>query len=111
MIDAGDVLVDGTAAVRSAKLVEDSWLEITLPEPDRPPVVVAQTVEGLTILYRDADIAVVDKPVGVAAHPEPRLDRADRARRAGRAGYPDQHLRAPRSAGASCTGSTSAPPG
>ena len=71
MIDAGDVLVDGTAVLRSAKLIEDSWLEITLPEPDRPPVVVAQTVEGLTILYRDADIAVVDKPVGVAAHPSP----------------------------------------
>jgi 23S rRNA pseudouridine1911/1915/1917 synthase len=71
MIDAGAVLVDGTTAIRSAKLSEDSWLEITLPEPDRPQVVVAQTVEGLTILYRDADIAVVDKPVGVAAHPSP----------------------------------------
>ena len=71
MIDSGDVLVDGAQAVRSAKLVEDSWLEITLPEPDRPPVVVAETVEGLTILYRDADIVVVDKPVGVAAHPSP----------------------------------------
>ncbi len=71
MIDSGAVLVDGAHAVRSAKLVEDSWLEITLPEPDRPSVVVAETVEGLSILYRDADIVVVDKPVGVAAHPSP----------------------------------------
>jgi 23S rRNA pseudouridine1911/1915/1917 synthase len=71
MIDAGDVLVDGTAAIRSLRLTPESWLEITLPEPERPPTVVAQTVEGLTILYRDADIAVVDKPVGVAAHPSP----------------------------------------
>ncbi len=71
MIDAGDVLVDGSAAIRSLRLTPDSWLEITLPEPDRPPTVVAQTVDGLTILYRDADIAVVDKPVGVAAHPSP----------------------------------------
>ena len=71
MIDAGGVLVDGTVAIRSAKLVEDSWLEITLPEPERPPVVVAETVAGLSILYRDDDIAVVNKPVGVAAHPSP----------------------------------------
>ncbi len=71
MIDAGDVLVDGAAAIRSLRLTSDSWLEITLPEPERRPTVVAQTVDGLTILYRDADIAVVDKPVGVAAHPSP----------------------------------------
>jgi 23S rRNA pseudouridine1911/1915/1917 synthase len=33
--------------------------------------VVAQTVPGLSIVYSDADIVVVDKPVGVAAHPSP----------------------------------------
>jgi 23S rRNA pseudouridine1911/1915/1917 synthase len=71
MIDSGAVLVDGEAVPRSAKLVEDSWLEITLPEPERPIAVVPETVDGLSILYRDADIAVVDKPVGVAAHPSP----------------------------------------
>jgi 23S rRNA pseudouridine1911/1915/1917 synthase len=71
MIDAGGVLVDGSAAIRSLRLTPDSWLEITLPEPERPATVVPQTVDGLTILYRDADIAVVDKPAGVAAHPSP----------------------------------------
>ena len=71
MIDAGDVLVDGAPAARSSKMTVDSWLEITLPEPDRPAAVVPQTVEGLTVLYRDADIVVIDKPVGVAAHPSP----------------------------------------
>ena len=38
-------------------------------------------VDGLSVLHRDADIVVVDKPVGVAAHPEPGLDRPDRAGR------------------------------
>ncbi len=71
MIDAGNVLVDGLAAIRSLRLTPESWLEITLPEPSRPPTVVAQTVQGLAVLYRDADIVVVDKPVGVAAHPSP----------------------------------------
>lgn len=74
MIDAGDVLVDGAAVARSERLVADGWLEITLPEPERPPVVVPQSVDGLSVLYRDSDIAVVDKPVGVAAHPSPGWD-------------------------------------
>ena len=43
MIDAGDVLVDGDPVARSERLVADSWLEITLPEPDRPVVVDAQS--------------------------------------------------------------------
>ncbi len=71
MIDAGDVLLDGSAVGRSERLSADSWIEITLPEPERPRVVTAEHVDGLTVLYRDADIAVVDKPVGVAAHPSP----------------------------------------
>ena len=71
MIDSGAVLVGGEVLPRSAKLIEDSWLEITLPEPDRPLTVQAEQVDGLSILYRDADIVVVDKPVGVAAHPSP----------------------------------------
>ncbi len=71
MIDAGDVLVDGVAAARSERLVPGSWLELTMPEPERPVAVIPQAVDGLTVLYQDADIVVVDKPVGVAAHPSP----------------------------------------
>lgn len=71
LIDSGDVLVDGVAVARSERLTVDSWLEITLPEPARPSVLVPEDVDGLTVLYRDADIVVIDKPVGVAAHPSP----------------------------------------
>ena len=71
LIDSGYVLVDGVAVARSERLTVDSWLEITLPEPERPSVLVPQDVDGLTVLYRDADIVVIDKPVGVAAHPSP----------------------------------------
>nr|WP_240757368.1 RluA family pseudouridine synthase [Nakamurella flava] len=71
LIDQGDVLVDGVVAARSERLVADTWLEITLPEPERPVTVEPEHVPGFTLLYRDADIAVVDKPVGVAAHPSP----------------------------------------
>ena len=71
LIDSGDVLVDGVSVARSERLTVDSWLEITLPEPERPSVLVPENVDGLTVLYRDADIVVIDKPVGVAAHPSP----------------------------------------
>jgi 23S rRNA pseudouridine1911/1915/1917 synthase len=71
MIDAGEVLVDGEVAARSERLVPGSWLELTMPEPKRPVQVIAEAVDGLTVLYQDADIVVVDKPVGVAAHPSP----------------------------------------
>src|SRR4029079_18482165 len=37
------------------------------PAPTGPP----NPVEGLTVLYDDDDIVVVDKPVGVAVHPSP----------------------------------------
>jgi 23S rRNA pseudouridine1911/1915/1917 synthase len=71
MIDGGAVLVAGRAAVRSDRLNPGDWLEITLPTPVHRPPVVPIEVAGLTILHEDADIVVVDKPVGVAAHPSP----------------------------------------
>ena len=37
----------------------------------RRPAVVAEPVDGLQVIYSDDDIVVVDKPVGVAAHPSP----------------------------------------
>ncbi|MGW5050129.1 RluA family pseudouridine synthase [Actinokineospora sp. NPDC004072] len=71
LTDAGDVLVDGAPAGKSDRLVAGSWLEVTLPEPERPVEVQAIPVEGMVLLHEDDDIAVVDKPVGVAAHPSP----------------------------------------
>lgn len=44
---------------------------MTLPAPAAPPTVVPQAVPGLRVIYADDDIVVVDKPVGVAAHPSP----------------------------------------
>ncbi|MGC4895910.1 RluA family pseudouridine synthase [Micromonospora sp. DT31] len=71
LVDAGDALVDGVARPNSYKVKAGSWLEVTLPAPAAPPTVIPQTVPGLTVVYADDDIVVVDKPVGVAAHPSP----------------------------------------
>ncbi|MHA6805173.1 RluA family pseudouridine synthase [Salinifilum ghardaiensis] len=71
MAESGDVVVDGAQLGKSERLIAGSWLQVSLPEPERPPEVVAVPVEGLDILHQDDDIAVVHKPIGVAAHPSP----------------------------------------
>jgi 23S rRNA pseudouridine1911/1915/1917 synthase len=71
LVESGDALVDGYPRPKSDKVTAGSWLEVTLPAPVTAPIVVAEPVTGLTIVYSDDDIVVVDKPVGVAAHPSP----------------------------------------
>ncbi|HZE50778.1 MAG TPA: RluA family pseudouridine synthase [Jatrophihabitantaceae bacterium] len=70
LIDDGDVLVDGSAPSRSAKVHGGSVLEVTLPEPETAAPE-PQPVDGLVVLYDDDDIVVIDKPIGVAVHPSP----------------------------------------
>lgn len=70
IIAAGDVLLDGReVATKSERVQAGAWLEVTLPPPPAPPAAVAEPVRGMGILYEDDDIVVVNKPVGVAAHP------------------------------------------
>jgi 23S rRNA pseudouridine1911/1915/1917 synthase len=73
LVDRGDVLVDGVARAKSDKLGAGAWLEVTLPRPAAAAetAVVPRAVAGLSIVYSDVDIVVVDKPPGVAAHPSP----------------------------------------
>ncbi|WIM98148.1 RluA family pseudouridine synthase [Actinoplanes oblitus] len=71
LVEAGDALVDGIPRPKSDKVAAGSWLEVTLPPPVSAPVLVAEPVHGLGVIYSDDDIVVVDKPVGVAAHPSP----------------------------------------
>jgi 23S rRNA pseudouridine1911/1915/1917 synthase len=71
LVEAGDALVDGIPRPKSDKVTAGSWLEVTLPPPANAPAVVAEPVAGLTVVYSDDDIVVVDKPVGVAAHASP----------------------------------------
>ena len=71
--ESGDVLLDGRTAGKSDKLTAGAWLEVTIPDPERedggpPPAI---EVPGMAIIHEDDDIVVVNKPVGVAAHPSP----------------------------------------
>jgi 23S rRNA pseudouridine1911/1915/1917 synthase len=71
LIAAGDVLVGGQPATKSDRVPAGEWLEVTLPPPPGPVRTIPQAVPGLTVVYEDDDIIVVDKPTGVAAHPTP----------------------------------------
>jgi 23S rRNA pseudouridine1911/1915/1917 synthase len=68
---SGAVSVDQRAVGKSDRVKAGAWLEVCLPDPPLPGglVVVADPVPGMTVIYDDDDLVVVDKPVGVAAHP------------------------------------------
>jgi 23S rRNA pseudouridine1911/1915/1917 synthase len=70
LVEAGSVTVDGRAANKSERVHGGAVLEVALPGAP-PPAAVAEPVPGLVVVYEDDDIVVVDKPVGVAAHPSP----------------------------------------
>ena len=70
--EAGGVQLDGRAVGKSDRLVAGAWLEVEIPSA-APAVaeVVPEPVPGMAIVHDDDDVVVVDKPVGVAAHPSP----------------------------------------
>lgn len=70
----GLVRLDGEVAAKSTRLRPGAWLEVTLTAPRRPAAAARaapEGVPGLRVVFEDDDIVVVDKPVGVAAHPTP----------------------------------------
>ncbi len=67
----GQVLQSGAPVGKSERLVAGSMLEVALPSADQssPFAVVPAAVPGMSIVFDDDHLVVVDKPVGVAAHP------------------------------------------
>lgn len=71
LIGAGAVLVDGVAPLKGDRIHAGRMLEVELPDAAPPVAIDTEPVPGLIVLHDDEDIIVVDKPVGVAAHPSP----------------------------------------
>src|SRR5436305_14619759 len=71
LVAGGLVLVGGQPAAKSHRVEAGTWLDVTLPAPPPADPGPAARVPGLDVVYEDADILVVDKPTGVAAHPAP----------------------------------------
>jgi len=68
LVAEGLVLLDGSQPIKSERVEPGALIEATIPAPRRA-VVVPTEVEGMSIVHEDDDIVVVDKPIGVAAHP------------------------------------------
>jgi 23S rRNA pseudouridine1911/1915/1917 synthase len=74
LVAGGRVALDGAPAAKSDRVQAGSWLEVEVPPPPAAVQVVAEPVEGMSVVYDDEHLVVVDKPVGVAAHPSPGWD-------------------------------------
>lgn len=71
LLAGGHVQLRGKEVAKSAKLAAGDELVLERPVTRDPLEVVVEKVDGLEILIDDEDFVVVDKPVGVAAHPSP----------------------------------------
>ena len=71
LISAGGVLLEGSPGSKSDRVTAGAVLDVDLPSPASPSTAVPEVVPGLRVVHEDDDILVVDKPVGVAAHPSP----------------------------------------
>jgi 23S rRNA pseudouridine1911/1915/1917 synthase len=68
LIASGDVMVNSLPVAKAERVKAGDLIEVEIPST---PVlqVTPQEVAGIRIVHDDADIVVVDKPAGVAAHP------------------------------------------
>jgi 23S rRNA pseudouridine1911/1915/1917 synthase len=62
-------MLDGAVINKSDRVIVGSMLEVEFDDQPRTASVRPERVEGVEIVYDDDDIVVIDKPVGVAAHP------------------------------------------
>lgn len=67
LVESGAVTINGRPAVKSDRLPSDGSVGVDLVEESRTP----EPITNLTVVFDDDDFVVVDKPVGVAAHPSP----------------------------------------
>ncbi len=68
LAEAGGVLVNSVVVGKSHRVRAGDMLEVEITTAPTVSVVPSE-VAGIGIVYDDADIVVVDKPAGVAAHP------------------------------------------
>ena len=69
LIEGGLVTVDGKPAGKSARLTGGETVSVTLPQAEEPEAR-PQDIP-LEVVYEDADVIVVNKPVGMVVHPAP----------------------------------------
>ena len=71
LIEAGEISKDGKAVGKSDRVITGDQLEVILPAAKGEAKLVATPIDGLKVVYDDEFLIVIDKPVGIAAHPSP----------------------------------------
>jgi 23S rRNA pseudouridine1911/1915/1917 synthase len=71
LLGEGNVSLDARTLAKSDRLPAAGLLQVAVPKRPDPLQIVVEEVEDLKILGDDEDFVVIDKPVGVAAHPSP----------------------------------------
>jgi len=71
LIDADEVIKDGKPVSKSFKVSTADQIEITMPAAKGEAKLTATPIDGLDVVYDDEYVIVVNKPVGIAAHPSP----------------------------------------
>ena len=71
IVSDGGASLDGVRSAKSDRVTAGATLDVDLPSPDTAPSRPPEVVPGLHVLHEDDDVLVVDKPIGVAAHPSP----------------------------------------
>lgn len=71
LLEAGEVSLGFRTLTKSDKVQSGQIINVLLPEPPSDDPIPATPLEELTIIYQDADLVIVNKPVGCAAHPSP----------------------------------------
>ncbi len=68
LAEAGQIQINSVTVAKASRVHAGDLLEVEIATASRVEVV-PQEVHGIGIVFDDADIVVVDKPAGVAAHP------------------------------------------
>jgi 23S rRNA pseudouridine1911/1915/1917 synthase len=70
-LEDGDITTGGKAMPKSDRVTAGQVIDVLMPAPVNTDPIPLTPLEGLTIVYDDQDIVVIDKPIGCAAHPSP----------------------------------------
>jgi 23S rRNA pseudouridine1911/1915/1917 synthase len=71
LLEDGDITTSGKAMAKSDRVSANQVIDVLMPAPINQDPIPLTPLEGLTIVYDDDAIVVIDKPVGCAAHPSP----------------------------------------
>ena len=69
LLEDGDITTGGKAMPKSDRVTAGQIIDVLMPAPINTDPIPLTPLEGLTIVFDDQDIVVIDKPIGCAAHP------------------------------------------